>query len=168
MSKRTTISNSISWMRFIWGFLAFIFFTNVFNAEGRETNLILFLIFTVLTFLFWRIRRVRFDDQYIYRIYGKKEKPVAFTAIKRIERSGATRNSRRMWRLRYENEEGKEAKYLFIDGIFRHGSVKELIQAVRKINPALEVEESHIWNQIEQQRRRRKRRKERKESKRSL
>lgn len=120
------------------------------------------LIFAGLTGLFYNLRRVKFDDENIYRIYGKREKPVAFTAISRIEKSGAKLNSRRMWRLRYDNE-GKEDSFLFIDGIFQHGSVKELIEKVRTGNPGVEIEESHIWNQVEHQKRRKKKRKERKE-----
>ncbi len=163
LAKRTTISNGIAWVRYIWGFFTVLFFSNVFS-EGWQTDLILTLIFAGLTALFYNLRRVRFDDENIYRIYGKREKPVAFAAISRIERSGAKLNSRRMWRLRYDNE-GKEDSFLFIDGIFQHGSVKELIQKVRAVNPGVEIEESYIWNQVEQQKRRKARRKAKKEGK---
>ncbi|GAB5525060.1 MAG: hypothetical protein Roseis2KO_29320 [Roseivirga sp.] len=163
MSKRTTISNGIAWVRYIWGFFTILFFSNIFS-EGWQTDLILTLIFAGLTGLFYNLRRVKFDDGHIYRIYGKRQKVVSFADIKRIEKSGAKLNGRRMWRLRYDND-GKEDSFLFIDGIFQHGSVKELIKKVRAVNPALQVEESHIWNQVEQQKRRKARRQAKREGK---
>ncbi len=65
-----------------------------------------------------------------------------------------------MWRLRYDTEAG-EKSFLFIDGVFQQGSVKALMAAVQKMNPDVEIEESYIWNQWEQQKRRKAKRKAR-------
>lgn len=162
MSKRTTISNGIRWVRYFFGFLALVFLSEAFEGEWHW-DIVTFQVFLILTWLFYKMRRVRFDDENIYRIYGKKEKVVPFTSIRRIEKSGAKINSKRMWRLRYEKEGGGEASFLFTDGAFRHGSDKELIKKVRKVNPGVEIEESYVWNEVEHYKRRRKKRKERKQ-----
>lgn len=161
MSKRTTISNGIRWVRYFFGFMALVFLSEAFEGAW-QVDIVTSLVFLILTWLFYKMRRVRFDDENIYRIYGKKENVVSFNSIKRIEKSGATINSRRMWKLRYEKEGGREASFLFIDGIFQHGSDKELISAVSKVNPSVEVEESYFWNEVEHYKRRRAKRKERK------
>lgn len=135
------------------------------NAETRLRNSLILLVVLLLYYLLFKMRRVRFDDGHLYRIYGKKEKAVPFSRVLRIEKSGAKLNGRRMWRMRYLDDDKEEKKFLFIDGVFQHGSVKELIEKVRAVNPGVEVEESHIWNQVEQQKRRKARRKAKKEGK---
>ncbi len=74
-------------------------------------------------------------------------------------------NNRRYWRVRHTDKDGEEKKFSFLEGNFQHGSVKELIAAIRKVRPGVEVEESHIWNQVERQKRRKAKRKARKEGK---
>lgn|GEM_PF-4699372 len=110
--------------------------------------------------LFYVMRRIKFDDEHIYRIYGYKDKAIPFTSVRRIEKSGTAINNRKMWRLRYDTEAG-EKSFLFIDGVFQQGSVKALMAAVQKMNPDVEIEESYIWNQWEQQKRRKAKRKAR-------
>lgn len=164
MSKRTTISNGIRWVRYLLiPVMLELLISSIENSEIRERNLLILLVILVLYYLLFKMRRLRFDEVNIYRIYGKKEKALPFDSILRIERSGAKMNGRRMWRLRFLNNDKQEKSFLFIDGVFQHGSVKELIQKVRAVNPGVEIEESHIWNQVEQQKRRKKKRKERKE-----
>ncbi|MCE7991042.1 MAG: hypothetical protein HEP71_03645 [Roseivirga sp.] len=166
MSKRTTISNGIRWVRYpLIPVILELVISSIENAETRSRDLLILLVFLLLYYLLFKMRRVRFDEGHIYRIYGKKEKAVPFSEVQRIEKSGAKLNSRRMWRLRYLDADKEEKNFLFIDGIFQHGSVKELIEKVRAVNPGVEVEESHIWNQVEQQKRRKKKRKERREKK---
>lgn len=133
-------------------------------SENWQSNLLLSLVFLGLTMLFYVMRRVKFDDENIYRIYGRREKAVPFSTVIRIEKSGTAINSRKMWRLRYDTKEG-EKSFLFIDGIFQHGSVKELMAAVRKVKPDVEIEESYIWNQWEHQKRRKAKKRAEKEKK---
>lgn len=162
MSKRTTLYNGNRWIRWVW-LVVIVFQTIGLFSAPTQTDVLVLLIAILLFLLFWVLRRVNFDENNIYRIWGNKEKAVALTSVIRIERSGMKLNSRKYWRVRHQDKDGQEQKFVFLEGNFQHGSVKELIDAVRKVNPGVEVEESHIWNQVEQQKRRRAKRKARKE-----
>lgn len=169
MAKRTTISNGIRWVRYLLiPVMLELIISIIQNAETRERNIFILLVVILIYFLLFISKRVRFDETHIYRIYGRREKAVPFTAVVRIEKSGVKINSRKMWRLRYLDKDEQEQNFLFLDGIFQHGSVGELIERVKEAKPSVEIEESYIWNQVEQQKRRRKKRKERKEGKRLI
>ena len=167
MSKRTPLFNGNRWIRWVWLLVILFQIASLFDDDGWSSVDVLVLLSAVLLFLlFWVLRRVNFDNQNIYRVYGTKEKATAFSAITRIEKTGMRLGKGgRYWRVRYTDKDGQEAKFLFKEGNFQHGSVKELFEAVRKINPDVEIEESHIWNQVEQQKRRKAKRKARKEGK---
>lgn len=140
-----------------------IFQTAVLFSSPTQTDVLVLLIAVLFFLLFWVLRRVNFDENNIYRIYGYKEKATPFSSVVRIERSGIKLDNRKYWRLRYRDKDGRERKFLFLEGNFQHGSVNELITAVKKVNPGVEIEESYIWNQVGQQKRRRSKRKARKE-----
>ena len=95
------------------------------------------------------MRRLRFDDENIYKIYGSKEKVVPLSSVIRFEASGAKMNSRRMWKLFYLDKDGKKRKIHFVEGTFQHGSVKELIKRLPMNNPDVEIEESYFWKVME-------------------
>ena len=135
------------------------------DSPFTQIDVLVLLIAILLFLVFWVLRRVNFDENYIYRIWGTKEKAVAFTSITRIERTGMRfGRGNRYWRLRHTDKDGQEQKFLFREGNFQHGAVKELVEAIQKVNPGLEFEASHIWNQVEQQKRRKEKRKAKKEA----
>ena len=160
--KRTVIYDGIRFLRWCMLVVALFQFTALFN-EPSQADIVVLLIAILLFLLFWVMRRVEFDEDFIYRVYGNKEKPVPLQAVVRIEKSGVAVNSRKKWRLRYIDKDNKERKFLFLEGNFRSGSVNELIEKVEAVNKDLEVERSYIWNQVEQQKRRRARRKAKKD-----
>ena len=134
------------------------------DNDWTQVDTLVLLCAILLFLLFGLLRRVSFDENNIYRTWGSREKAVAFTAIKRIEQTGIRiGQGSRYWRLRHTDKDGQEQKFLFREGNFQHGAVKELVEAIQKVNPALEFEASHIWNQVEQQKRRKAKRKAKKE-----
>ena len=159
--KRTKIYDGVRFLRWvmltviIWQVIG-IFDDNPFT----QTDWLVLLVAILLFLIFWVLRRVEFDEEAIYRVYGNRENAVPFGAVVRIEKSGVAMNDRKMWRLRYIDKDNKERKFLFLEGNFQSGSVNELIKRVEAINENLEVERSYIWNQWEHQKRRKAARKD--------
>jgi hypothetical protein len=151
LSKRTTITNSIRWLRFLWGFMALSCFIGALeSSEGRSLNTLCFLIFTLLTFLFFIMRRVRFDENGLYRIYGKKEKFVPISDIVSIKRSAMKINSTRMWKVTYHDKDQLEHKIFFLEGTFRHGSTQEFIKLATSQKPSIVVWQHPFFNHPEE------------------
>ena len=162
-TKRTKIYDGVRFLR--WVMLAVVLWQviGIFDENPfTQTDVLVLLVAILLFLIFWVLRRVEFDEDAIYRVYGNKEIAVPLEAVVRIEKSGVAINNRKMWRLRYVDKNNKERKFLFLEGNFRSGSVDELIKRVEAINENLEVERSYIWNQWEHQKRRRAARKEKK------
>lgn len=42
-----------------------------------------------------------------------------------------------MWKVTYLDKDESERKFLFREGTFQHGSIKEFIEAVKKVNPSV-------------------------------
>lgn len=156
MKSRTPIYNGNRWIRWIWLLVILWQIAGLFDDSPFTQIDVLVLFIAILLFLvFWVLRRVNFDEENIYRIYGKKEKVVAFSSITRIEKTGMRLGKGgRYWRVRHTDKDGREQKFLFKEGTFQSGAVKALFEAVKKVNPGVEIEESHIWNQVELQKRR--------------
>ena len=129
-----------------------------------QVDVLVLLIAILLFLLFWVLRRVNFDEHNIYRVWGIKEKAVALSSIFRIERTGISLNNRKYWRVRYRDQDDQESKFIFLQGNFQSGSVKALMEAVKEVNPEVEIVESYIWNQWEHQKRHKTKRKEKKEA----
>ena len=166
MKNRTPIYNGNRWIRWIMLLVILWQIAGFFDdAPFAQVDVLVLLIAILLFLVFWVLRRVNFDEENIYRVYGKKEKAVALTSITRIEKTGMRfGKGGRYWRLRYADQDGREQKFLFKEGTFQSGSIKALFEAVQKVNPGVEIEKSHIWNQVELQKRRKANRKAKKEA----
>jgi hypothetical protein len=95
-------------------------------------------------------RRVRFDEKALYRIYGRNEKVTSFESIESIKATGSKVNNRRVWKVTYLDKDGLAHKYRFLEGTFQSFSIKELIKAVRRVNPSVVVWTHPFFNKPEE------------------
>ena len=147
MSKRTTITNGVRPFRYIFGLLSVFLLLNMIQELSAGTGTLLtFFISTILFFLLYISRWIQFDDEYIYRRYGKKEKAVSFLTIVSIKRTAAKVNGRRMWKVTFLDDEEKEKGFRFLEGNFQHGSTKEFIKKVEMVNPEVVVWEHPFFD----------------------
>lgn len=132
------------------GFVVIFSFAALFSEPIFETWVVLcFLMSVGVFYLLYKSRRIRFDDESVFRIYGKKEKETPFVTILSIKRTSAKINGRRMWKLTFLNEEGKEKSFRFLEGNFQHGSTQELIKKVERVNPSVVIWQHPFFNHPE-------------------
>ena len=149
LSDRITITNGVRPLKFLFTLFALGSLVTAFQVEeGRARPVFFFLFWTTLVILAHISRRVRFDQENLYRTYGPREKVQPFTSIIRIERSGAKLSNRRFWNVIYKTDDGRESRIRFLEGNFQHGSVNEFIKAVQAVNPEVQIERSHFWAQV--------------------
>lgn len=135
MSERKPISNGIGWMRFLLIPVILVLLSEVIYSENRWIYLPFFLLSIALYYRLKNARKIKIDDQFLYLVYGKKEKVIPFQKIISIKRSSAKVNGNRYWILRYQLEEGKIKSVRYFRDFFN----KEFHQAVRLKNPEVVI-----------------------------
>ncbi len=148
ISTRTTITNGVRPLRYLFGTIGLFLFAS-FLGTYSEITLILLLACILLTFLFYRSRKIQFDESNLYRVYPNKEKTVSFSDITSIKRSNIKVNGTRLWKVTYRDKDQLEQKMLFKEGTFQHGSTNELIEAVKDVNPSVVIWGHPHFNQPE-------------------
>lgn len=145
--KRTAITNGIRPWRYLVGIWCLLTLTSLFSTWPINTTTSLsFSISATLFTLLYYSRRIVFSSTHLFKIHGNKEQAIPFTSIQSIKRNGAKVNGTRMWIVTHLNTEGKEKKVRFLEGVFQHGSTKEFIQEVRKVNADVVVWEHPHFN----------------------
>ena len=151
-SKRTTITNGLRSFRYLFAFVAFFaggsFIQDTIWGESgpSEGEIIIFLICITCFVALYLSRRVRFDEDNIYRINGKRERATSFSSIVSIKRSRIKVNNQRMWKVTYKDEVDQEKKFRFLEGLFQHGSTQEFIQNAQRVNPSIVVWQHPFFN----------------------
>lgn len=152
MAKPTTITNGIRTWRYPLALIAIFSFLALFQEPiFPSSSIVVFLVSSILYYLVYRSRRIVFDDRAIYRKNGKKEKPTSFESIKSIKRSSTIVNGVRLWKVTYLDSEGSEKRFRYKEGTFQHGSTKEFIEKVKRVNPSLVVWMHPYFNRPEEE-----------------
>lgn len=145
VEKRTVINNGIRWVRFFLIPIALSFLSGLIYEDENRARSFVFLAATIaLFYLIKRYRRVHFDSQNLYLIYGSKEKVIPFTSIKIMRESRWKTNHRRRWIVTYVNDQKEEKKCKFFPGNL-NGNIKQFRKSVEKANPDVEIKEFLIF-----------------------
>lgn len=137
---RTTITNGIRPFRYLMVFVALFFLeTEIPSMERLLLDLIGLVTCALVFYLIYRSRKIQFDVQALYIVNGKKEKAIPLQSIESIKRSAAKINGTRMWKITYCLKDKESSKFLFLEGLFQHGSVKELIAKTQEVHPKVVV-----------------------------
>lgn len=149
-TKRTTITNSIRPLRFIFGpVLLLVLLSILQNGAPSSWDTILLLVLLFLFLITYFGKKVSFDEKQLYRSFGYMETVIPFHEIKSIKRSRMKINGVRLWKVTYLNAENKEKHIRFKEGAFCSFSTRDLIEIVKKQNPALVVWEHPYFNRPE-------------------
>lgn len=132
--ERKTLARGIRWPRFIFVVLAFfIFVDTVINPSGILYNMGQIALFGMLYFIFYRLRRMQFDNDNLYIIKGGDETVVPFVSIISIKKSSTKVNGSRYYKILYKDEFNSGRTRRYFPSFF--GESKSFITAVKKANP---------------------------------
>ncbi len=98
-----------------------------------------FTLSVLFVFLFFKAKKLQFDENNFYKINGKKEIQIPFSSITGIKITTMKINHKRVWRLIYVDDSGTEKKLRMREGTFQHGSINELITASTKVNSEIRI-----------------------------
>jgi len=134
MDNRKVISNCTRWPRFLlWP----IFLAGIFQLEedpqSWQTTAAVLLICAIVYRLIYKRRRLQYDDEALYQIWGKREVPIALKNIQSIKRSTWKINGCRYWKLSYlDNQNSRTIRFF---GSIYNNPEKELHRAIEAANP---------------------------------
>lgn len=131
MNERKTISNGLGWFRYLLIPVILVLLSAVIYNENRWIYLPFLLFSITLYYQFKKARKIKIDDQFLYLVYGRKEKVIPFQRIISIKRSAAKINGSRYWILKYQLEEGKTKSLRYFRDFFN----KEFHSAIREKYP---------------------------------
>lgn len=108
VSERRVINSGYAWTRFLMVpvFLSGVSYT--YYEPDRWTGPVTMTVAVILFYLLKRARKIKYDDENVYIIRGKKEKVIPFTSIVSIKKSAAKVNGSHFWKLRYKDEQKKQ------------------------------------------------------------
>jgi hypothetical protein len=135
MAKRTTITNGVRPARYFFAVLILLSFIDVLKSPESKVTMVIWLVSVVMFGVLHFSRKIEFDDENIYRNFGRMERAVPFTRIESVEQSGMKVTSTRMWKVTYLNDAVQKHSFQFIEGTFQHGSTNTFIQAIQRVNP---------------------------------
>lgn len=139
MKKKQTITNGLGWIRFLLLPFLMASINSVFTTPGSlGQSLVSTLLLVMAFYLLGRLRKIRYDDQNLYLIYGKTEKIIPFKAICELKESAARVNGSRYWLLTYSNDQGKAKTIRFFHGIFQ-GFTEDFHKPLRMANPSVKI-----------------------------
>lgn len=137
--ERKELTNGYRWWRHILYLPIFAFFAGIVNNDkGLVWYVVGFILTLGLYFLLRRARKIWFDDQNLYLIYGSTERAIHYSLIESIKKSRAKVNGARYWIITYDDGTGKKRKLRYFPWDFG-GVSKELNKAVRIVNPKVVI-----------------------------
>ncbi len=129
--KKMITTGIIRWWRYIIAPIVLIVTASMIQ-HGTYSNwkIIILLLFSGITYLLWKHRRLKFDSENLYIRRGNEETTVPLTNIVSIKRSSTRVNNERYWILIYLDELQQERKLRFNSDFD-----KEFHDTVKKNNP---------------------------------
>jgi hypothetical protein len=103
-SKRTrkTLSHGIGWLKFLLVPVFLVLFSNIIlNPKSVIISFILILFTAVLFYLIGRYRKMEFDYDNLYVMYGTDERLINFSSIISIKRSNSKKKNKHYWKVTY-------------------------------------------------------------------
>lgn len=129
--KKMITTGIIRWWRYIIAPIVLIVTASMIQ-HGTYSNwkIIILLLFSGITYLLWKHRRLKFDSENLYIKRGNEETTVPLTNIVSIKKSSTKVNGERYWILIYVDELQQERKLRF-----KSDFNKEFHDTVKKNNP---------------------------------
>tara|TARA_R110002072_G_scaffold71681_1_gene171711 strand:+ start:932 stop:1378 length:447 start_codon:yes stop_codon:yes gene_type:complete len=128
--KRKVLSKGFGWTRFflVPVFLVLIANLILFTNEALVSFFLLFFVAT-LFYLIGRYRRMEFDHDNLYILYGTDEKVIHFSSIVSIKRSRADKKKHH-WKVTYLDKFSYKNSYRY-----KSHTNTEFQRRVKKVNP---------------------------------
>ncbi len=132
--ERKTLASGTRWPRFIFAVVGFFILVEIVSEPGEFLiKLFLLMLCGIFYFVFYRIRRLQFDNDNLYILKGKDETVVPFVSIISIKKANTKVNGQRYYKILYKDEFNTEHIRRYMPGIF--GESKNFIATVKKANP---------------------------------
>ncbi|MEZ5016968.1 MAG: hypothetical protein R2800_07935 [Flavipsychrobacter sp.] len=145
MEERLVLTNGYRWIRWLFVPIGFGVLLELVNTDGYtllKSGILLGCI--LFYFIFWSVRKIRFDNTNLYVIKGNREKLVPLKNIKKLAKSRAKVNGERFWIITFE-EDHQEKKLRYFSS-FINGNNKTFKAAIQKANPDVVIWEHPFFN----------------------
>tara|TARA_R110000787_G_scaffold7747_6_gene26053 strand:+ start:4051 stop:4503 length:453 start_codon:yes stop_codon:yes gene_type:complete len=134
-STRKTLSHGIGWLKFLLVPVFLVLLANIILYPKNATISFILIIFTaVLFYLIGRYRRMEFDYENLYIMYGTDERVINFSSIVSVKRSNSKKKNKYYWKVTYFD------KFSYKNS-FRYKSMinSEFQRRVKKVNSEVRI-----------------------------
>ena len=113
-NRRKVLSYGIGWLRFLLVPVFLVLLVNIILYTNQAVVSFFLILFTALIFyLIGRYRRMEFDYDNLYIMYGTDERVVSFSSIVSIKRSNSKKNNMHYWKVTYLDKFSYKKSYRY-------------------------------------------------------